>query len=430
MAYSATDGAATIVNWNTYLKNMWHQGRINDMAARGQPFFAMVPKKEDFFGKWKDVVVDYGNPMGASHTFTKSQDNARTSQGVQFNVTRTSDFGTVYINNETIEASQNDAGALIKSVDKELSGIMRTLAYRLGHELYRKGGGTRAQFGTPVVPGGGADDYLPLSTVRDVRFFEKNMTLKAGTTDGTTATTFRTTPATAVVKRVERSGSTAGRLYFPAGTFTGTNWASGDYLSVDGDIDATTLLGKGAKGLEAWIPLTRPSAGESYFGVDRSVDSDRLAGLTYDGTGSTLENALEMAAALTCEAGGMPDVAFMSPRTFAKLSISLGSRRIYGERAGFGSAANIGFKSIQVAADSGAIDCISDRNCPDNVIWLLTLDSWCFHTLLQGPRVQVTGDGLTKLRVANADDTEIRAIWRGNLWTDAPGWNCRIAVAS
>lgn len=428
MAYDSTNGVATTVNWNVYLKNMWHQGRINDMAMRSQPFFAMVPKSENFYGEDQKVNVDYGNPMGRSHTFTKSQDNARSSQGVRFSCTRRSDFGTVYINNELIEASENDAGALIRSVDKELSGIMRALSYNIGFSLYRKGGGTRGQCSAaPTVPGGGADDYIVLVTIRDVRFFEKNMTLKAGTTDGTTATTFRSTPSTATVKRVDRKN---GKLYFAAGTFTGTNWTTNDYLSVDGDIDATTGLGKAIQGLEAWVPETDPSAGESFNGIDRSVDRDRLAGLTYDGSNSTIENAVEMAAALTCEAGGLPDVALMSPRTFAKLSISLGTRRQYGERAGFGSAANIGFKSIQVAADSGAIDCVSDRNCPDNVIWLLTLDTWDFKTLKAGPRVQVTGDGLTKLRVANADDTEIRALYRGNLLCNAPGWNCRVKVAA
>jgi hypothetical protein len=427
MAYDSTNGPATVINWNVYLKNMWHKGRINDMAARTQPFWAMVNKNTSFFGEDQKINVDYGNPMGASNTFTKAQDNARSSQGVRFNLTRKSDYGVVYINNELIEASSNDAGALMRAVDKEIAGNMRTLAYRLGFGLYRKGGGTRGQFGTPVVPGGGADDYIPLTTVRDVRFYEKNMTLKAGTTDGTTATTFRSTPATAVVKRVDRK---LGRLYFAASTFSGTNWVATDYLSIDGDINATTGLGTGLSGLESWIPETDPSAGESYKGVDRSVDRDRLAGLTYDGSSSTIENALEMAAALTCESGGMPDVAFMSPRTQAKLSISLGSRRIYGERTGSGDAANIGFKSIQVAADSGHIDCISDRNCPDNVIWLLTMDTWTFHSLYDAPRLQTTGDGLTKLRVSNADDTEIRAVYRGDLATTAPGWNCRIKVAA
>lgn len=427
MAYDSTNGVATTVNWNVYLKNMWHRGRIMDMAARNQPFLAMVPKREDFFGEDQKVNVDYANPAGRSATFSKSQDNARSSQGVRFAVTRSSDYGTVYVNNELIEASSNDAGALIRSVDKELEGVMRQLSYSLGYNLFGNGGGARGQLNAaPTVPGGGADDYIVLKVTRDVRFHEKNLTLKCGTTDGTTATTFRSTPSTATVKRVDRQN---GRLYFTAGTFTGTNWGQNDYLSVEGDIDGTTGLGRVIKGLQAWLPSTDPSSGESYFGVDRSVDRDRLAGLYYNGASQTIENAIEMAAAMLCEAGGMPDTCLVSPRTFAKLSISLGSRRMYGERAGVGDAANIGFKTLQIAADSGMIDVISDRNCPDSKAFLLTMNTWTFHSLLGAPRVLVTGDGLTRLRVSTADDTEIRAVYRGQLYTNAPGWNAHIALA-
>jgi hypothetical protein len=415
MAYEANSTSI----FQPYLKNMWHKGRVVDMAARKMPFYGMLKKTTDFYGEDRKVTVKYVNPMGRSATFSNTQDNAKAGRAVRFTVTRKSNYGTCFLNSETIEASQNNVGALYKALDEELEGVMQNLLQDLQIDLCRNGGGSRGVCDTPVVPGGGAPDYIPLDTARDVRNFEVNMVLKAGTTDGTTATTFRSTPATATITKIDRS---AGRIYFAAGTFTGTNWVADDHLYVQGDVNATTTLGVKVKGLAAHIPYTAPSSGESFNGVDRTTDTDRLAGLRRDLSTYTLENGIITLAADISEAGGDPDVALISPRQFANLEISLGGKVRYDKAQGVGDMAKYGWKAISIATDNGDVKVVADRGMPDNRVYVLTMDTWEFSTLGEAPKViQLDGNKIT--RVSNADDVEFRAVYRGDLLCNAPGHN-------
>lgn len=415
MAYEAN----TTSIFQPYLKNMWHKGRVVDMAARKMPFYGMLKKTTDFYGDDRKVTVKYVNPMGRSATFSNTQDNAKAGRAVRFSVTRKSNYGTCFLNSETIEASENNTGALFKALDEELEGVMQNLLQDLQIDLCSHGGGTRGQIDTPVVPGGGAPDYIPLDVIRDVRNYEVNMVLKAGTTNGTTATTFRTTPSTATITKIDRS---AGRLYFAAGTFTGTNWVADDYLSVQGDISATTLLGTKVKGLAAHIPYVAPSSGESFNGIDRTTDTDRLSGMRRDLSAYSLENGIVTLAADISEAGGDPDIALISPRQFANLEISLGSKVRYDKAQGTGDMAKYGWKSINIATDNGDVKVVADRGMPDSRLYVLTMDSWEFSTLGEAPKViQLDGNKIT--RVSNADDVEFRAVYRGDLLCNAPGHN-------
>lgn len=416
MAYEATSNSI----FQPYLKNMWHRGRVIDMAARKMPFYGMLKRTTDFYGEDRKVTVKYVNPMGRSATFSSTQANAKSGQGVRFTITRKSNYGTCYLSSETIEASANNMGALYKALDDQLEGTMQNVLHDLQYDLGGNGGGTRGQLsGAPTVPGSSNPDYITLANPRDTRKFEKNMVLQCGTTDGSTATTFRSTPATATITKIDRA---AGRLYFAASTFSGTNWANGDYLSVQGDIDATTLLGKKVKGLAAHIPYTAPVAGESFNGIDRSTDAERLAGHRRDLTGLSLENGIITLAADISESGGDPDVALVSPRQFANLEISLGSKVRYNKAQGTGDMARYGWNAISIACENGDLKVVSDRGIPDNRVYVLTMDSWEFATLNDAPK-PINIDGNKILRVSDADDVEFRCVYRGDLITNAPGHN-------
>lgn len=427
MAYEATSTSI----FTPYLKNMWHRGRVMDMAARKMPFWAMLKRTENFYGEDRKVTVKYVNPMGRAATFSKTQDNAKSGKAVRFSITRASDYATCFLNSETIEASQNDLGALFGALDDQLEGTTNNLLHNLQFALGSHGGGTRGQLNAaPTDAGGGADAYIVLKSPRDARFFEVNMVLKCGTTNGTTATTFRSTPSTATITKIERTRSDGtARLYFAEGTFSGTNWAGNDYLSVDGDIDATALTGKLIKGVPAWIPYTAPTSTDSFNGVNRFTDTDRLSGLRRDCTNYTLENAIVTLAADISEAGGDPDVAVISPRQFANLEIGLGSKIRYDMVQGSGELAKYGFKAISIATDNGDIKVVADRGFSDSYLYVLTMDTWEFSSLGQCPKI-IQLDGNKGLRVSNADDIEFRSVYRGNLMCNAPGHNGVAAIST
>ena len=73
-----------------------------------------------------------------------------------------------------------------------------------------------------------------------------------------------------------------------------------------------------------WIPATAPSAGDAFWGVDRSKDVTRMAGVRFDGSSESIEEALIDGAALVAREGGQPDYCFMNFTSYAALEKSLG----------------------------------------------------------------------------------------------------------
>src|SRR5690606_37988352 len=105
---------------------------------------------------------------------------------------------------------------------------------------------------------------ITLTEADDVRNFKIGMTLIASANaDGSTPRT-----GSAVVTAVDEDTGTV-TVDSAAGI---TSFANSDYLFRKGD------PGTCVDGLEVMFPLTAPTTGDSFRGVDRSVDVRRLAG--------------------------------------------------------------------------------------------------------------------------------------------------------
>lgn len=181
------------------------------------------------------------------------------------------------------------------------------------------------------------------------------------------------------------------------------------------------------KGLAAWLPAAAPTAGDSFFGVDRSVDTVRLAGVRYDGTAQSIEEAIIDASSLLAREGGKPTVFITSFASFSALEKSLGSKVQYVDMKG---PAEIGFRGIMVNGANSMIKVFPDRNCQALTGYLLQMDTWALETLGDAPQILKYGDGLEMLRVSNADAGEIRVGYYGNLRCNAPGWNAVVTLSA
>jgi hypothetical protein len=306
------------------LKELYTGKRRADLAMRKQPFLAMVKKKEDFGGELRRITAKYVNPQGGSAGFANAQANTYAGREVKFNITRKSNYQLAHIDAETIEASATDAMALTRALKDRVDGAVMNLGHDLGRKLFQAGGGALGRvasgFGTPTVT---------LTNLRDARFFEVGMTVTGGTTDGTTNGTKRS--GTAQITAINRQAGTI----TVSGNWTAsiTGLTTNDYLFRDGDTDANnngTALN--IQGLAAWLPSTAPGA-TLFNGVDRSVDTDRLGGIRYDGTNKTLENAIIYSASDLGEAGATPDICLMSNRQYANLKVRRCAHRLQVDRA-------------------------------------------------------------------------------------------------
>jgi hypothetical protein len=389
---------------NAALKELYDGQSVENLVYQDNPFLAMVPKKTDFGGKYKPIPIITGVSQGRSATFATAQANQTAVQVQSFLLTRAKDYSIATIDNETMLASKTDKMSFLEGSKLMIDGAIRSITNSLASALFRSGTGSIGQI-SAISTG-----VITLANAEDVVQFEINMCLQANATDGGTPRA-----AAGYVIAVNRSSGTvtvSTSLGGAAGTPSG--WTGNDYLLVSGDNNAKI------KGLAAWLPFTAPTSGDNFFGVDRSVDTVRLAGVRYDASAQSVEEGLIDASMLAAREGGKPSKAVSTFATFSALEKSLGAKVQYVDV----KTGEIGFRGLVVNGANTSIQVFPDRNQVAQRLHLLQMDTWALESLGDAPQILKYGDGLEMLRVSNADSGEVRVGYYAQLRSNAPGWNC------
>lgn len=407
--------ALDISTFDAALKQLYDDRRVRSVVFKNNPFHAMVMKYSDFVGRNMPLVLTFGNPQGRSSIFATAQSNKTAGNYTDFLLTRVKDYGLTSIELETIQATSTDRGAFLKAATAEIDGILNQVARSISTAEYGNGGGAIGQ----QVSGGIGGTTITLANPTDATNFEKGMFITASATDGTSGSV-----RTGRVQLVSLDRS-AGTLTADVDWDTGiTGFANDDFLFVEGD------FGVKLTGLDGWLPAVAPSGGDNFFGVDRSQDPDRLAGIRHDGSAQTIEEALiDGASKINALGGGMPDFVFINPRNVRELVKLLDSRIEYNsiKPQGLPESAEFGFRSIMLQADHGMVQVVSDRNAPVNTAFMLQLDTWVLASLGEAPKIL---EGLNQRFIwdANADSVEIRTGYYAQMGCVAPGYNGRITL--
>jgi hypothetical protein len=404
---------------------------MQDLVYKKNPFLALVPKNESpsgMAGKYLPVPLIYGTPQGRSATFATAQTNQTAPALASFFVYRVSNYQLVTITNELLEATKDDAGAFIDEAKLNMDTGFRNISNDLALDLFGSGNGVRGQLAS-ISTG-----VIQLAVIGNVVNFEVGMALVSFSISGSTYTQ-STGASVGYVIAVNRSAGTV-TVSATAGGAAGTptNWSTSfPNLAVQGDVTFGLIANQQSflkvTGLAGWLPFTAPSSGENFWGVDRSADVTRMAGVRFDGTSESIEEALIDASSLVAREGGQPDMCFMSFTSYAALEKSLGSKVQYVSVEH--DQADIAFAGIRIHAPYGPITVVPDRSCPPFTAYLLQMDTWKMRSLGKVPHILTYGlEGLDGLRVGNADALEIRIGYYGNLTCVAPGWNCVVTLSS
>ncbi len=391
---------------NAALKELYDDQKIQNLVYRNNPFLAMIPKFTEFGGKYMPLPLVFNTSQGRSATFANAQGNQTAAEVVSFALSRAADYSIAQIDNQTMLASKTDKMAFINGAQLVIDNAIRALTNSVAASLFRSGTGSMGRVGT-ITSG-----VITLTNPGDVVNFERNQVLQANATDG------GATPRAALgyVIAVDR---TAGTVTVSATGYSGTAgtpaaWVGNDYLLVQGDLNAKM------KGLSGWLPTTAPTTGDFWFGVDRSDDPVRLAGVRYNGSAQNIEEALVDGSLLVAREGGNPDVCIMSYGSYSALEKSLGAKAQYITMQG---PAEIMFPGILINGANGQIKVFPDRSCTVKTAYLLQMDTWKLYSLGDAPHIARYADGLEMLRVSNADAAEVRVVSYAQLGCVAPGWN-------
>lgn len=386
------------------LKQLYKEPSINNLVYKNNVALALLKKGEDFYGEVEKYPVLYSNPQGASSSFSSALANKQASALQAFLLQRVSDYATANIAGETIEASRNNAGAFMSALKTEMDGAFQIFGIRNGAALFRSGTGSIGQIsaGSNVTTA-----TITLANPADAVNFFVGQTLQAAATDGGAPLA-----GTVILTGVNRSN---GQLTASGNWDVGIPTIAVNYfLLTNGDSNAKM------SGFSSWIPMSPTVSATPFFGVNRSVDKNFLAGVYVNAVGSPIEEGLIDGATQVAVNGGAPDIIIMNPLRYADLVKSLGSKVMYTNVEspdGFFS-----FTGLEMHGPSGSIKVVSDRNCQTDRAFVMTWDTWEMRSLNKMPHI-LGLDGLDFLRQGTSDGYEIRVGGYFQLKCKAPGSN-------
>jgi len=395
------------------LKEHYKDLRVKNMVYKDNPLLALMPKYEQFGGENMPIPTQFGIANRRSATFGTGQALNTATSLARFVLTRVKDYSFASITGESIKATENNADAFLKYATLEIDGAIQSLTRSLAVGLYGDATGKIGTFSAISATSNGTGRTITLSNAEEVTNFEVGMILKFAP-DASTGVRADVYEITAVDR--------------DTGILTGTiSGSSGGILTSDFLVQSGDYVSGGDRlkisGLEAWIPSGTPGA---LFGVTRTADRTRLAGVPFDGSSMPIEEALVSAASRLAREGGSPDHCFMDYTQFANLEKALGSKVVYDKVSS--DDADVGFQALSIIGPKGPIRVIADQNCTPNVAYLLQMDTWTLNSLGAAPHI-LDLDGNRMLRESSADAYEVRVGFYGNVGCTAPGYNSRVALA-
>lgn len=403
---------STLGNVSFIFKKLYMGGQPGDLAMRDHPLFRKIRKEDGFTGQSSATFsypIRYGNPQAVSGTFADAQTAANTSsnsysRGVQMSAVRKRKYGVIVMDGEALASSRDDKGAFLRLVTMETDGVLEEMGDTLAFDLYRDGDGMRGRRSSE------ASDVITLTIIDDARNFKVGMVVVA---DDTLAGSSLRVGST-YVKEIDEDKGTV-KLNSVAAI---TSFANNDYLFRIGD------PGTCMEGLASHFPKTAPTSGDSFRGVDRSVDTRRLAGVRVDDTANSIEENAGLVAVRISQVGKKADSLYLNPIKFWEVCRRLNAKVEYDTGGG---SADYGFEYFMVHSPAGTLRAYSDPDTPTNRGYVLNM-STLFLKHLDGLPHIISDAGSPTIAEYNSDSVEARARAWVNLICTEPGSNGHFTI--
>jgi hypothetical protein len=393
------------------LKRMYSQQRVFNLVYDNNPFLAMCPKSQ-FKGAAEAITVRYADNVGGrSAAFATAQAQISPHKGEQFLLTTVKDYQLYALEFEAILAGRDNAATLLSTLDTEVSAAIHNASRSLAIAMYGSGTGRIGVIAAAGITG----DVITLATTQDITNFEVGQVIVAD--QGTDGGALRDSGDSMTVTAVDR---TLGKITVSAvANITGLAAADGLYMKGDAKNNSTAVR---LSGLEAWNPESAPGA-TSFFGVDRSVDTDRLGGVRIDISALNPEEGVITAMHEMARRGAKPSHLFLNYSDSKNVQLALGSK----VDTEYATVGDVGFSRIRILGPTGDLMIQPDVNCPSGVGRLLQLDTWKLYHRGELLNLQDL-DGAKQSRIYNEDAYEGRISFYGQMGCLAPGYNARVKM--
>lgn len=405
------------------LKEYYPFDKVFEQSFLDKPLFALMRKDFNAGGENGRVTVKISNPQAVSSTFSSAQTVAASAASgyLKFTLSWKELYSLARISGKVIRESRNNELALVQALDSEIKGAIDSASWDINQCLFRDGSGSLGVL---------ASESTVYATIANAaygagRLFKYKMELGAA---ASMSSAIRTGTATVTALNADTGVLTSDSNW----TSQITSLTAGDHFFRVGDyVTASDRLK--IYGFEGFCPATAPVAGDSFQGIDRSVDVTNLAGSRHDGSAQSIEEALLSGQSIGYSNGGPPpNYCFMSPYNVRQLKLALSSKveyqKVLARNKDNKEIATIGFNALMIQGDAGDIAVVSDPVCPYDVAWMVNLDSFCLYSLGDFPGL-LKEDGSEIQRLSNADAYEARIGGYAEVGCSSPCSIVRIKLA-
>ena len=352
------------------LKTYYAKEGLVNLLYRNDPLLKDI-KKERVEGKQANFSALYSRGGAVSANYTKAKELAKTTaQAKEFQVVPGQLFSACVFNNKELLASKSLRGAYINVASAKFFANAESFRKTLAVALYGTGHGelfTVASNQADFTAGTAATVTFPRHAIMGI--------------DIGSEIEFKATPSTAA------TAST------PTGTVTAINGTSVTIMpKVGGEVASKVACIAGCSdstgagllpvGLAGWLPKTNPSSGESFFGVDRSIARDRLAGTYINGNGQAKYKTIEDGILALRAMGSLCDKIVMNDEDYLDLAREI-EAKTYFTKANGGEGktkANVGYKDFGFSVSTNWLENVIDSPyCPKGTAYILdsgTIELW------------------------------------------------------
>jgi hypothetical protein len=385
------------------LKIVYKDG-VQSLLFRNSPVLRKIQKSRTEGKELRfSAMFGRGGAAGGDYAMVKQQ-AVETARNVEFKTIPGQIFSALTVNQKEILASRSNKGAYMTILGNKTFAALEAERKQLAKALYGTGYGELGQAPAITLVVGSNNIVLPEEAVigLDVGSVFR---FAASTPDGTLGTSVNTVTAI--------DGTTV--------TFTATaanTVAAGSWVVLEGSRDASgnPLL---PVGLESWLPTVGNRTGSSwasyignpFYGVDRSLATDRLAGqfVLSPASGYKIADVISELFRKCRRAGAEVDLIVMNDRKYAELIAEINAATTYWQSVNDGNkgqrtAATKGFNDIAFAFSTSWLDrVVDDPYCPYNKVYILESKNLELVTYSNAEKVISDGIGENEPGKANPE---------------------------
>jgi hypothetical protein len=430
-----TPQATTVSNLLALFKIRYREtGEENQALFANHVLYGKIAREQNLTGQTIAWPIKYDNPTGHAKGATglaflvgdATNSNIGTAKYKQWNLNLEVEYAAHFFDNIAKKKMSNDLGAYKRNVESEMKGVLTNFARSVGHSLYRDG---RGVIGTVSAITAFVAQVATITLTRrsDTKFFMNGQKYNV-IASGALATPRGGDYVTSYleVNAIDRVKGTL--LVTRVGTNAVESTAPGDFIS-----PITWYRNDGLeriKGLGAICPSTAPVLGDNFYGVDRSVDPQRLAGWRFDdATANPSQVALEdqireMVVYMASNGAGSELMAYANPQQVEKMLQRANGRMTYSEESRGEGEFKYGYKYATIVTSYGDVKVYSDPDCPEERWYGMNDRSIKLGLLGDEPEVDCfAGQQMTMTRQA-IDGEEFRARLLAQVLPDDPSSIC------